>query len=223
MIDEQRTVPARPTEEMIAAGVEAYDGLCVSGLPASAAETMVRRVFEAVVAAAPSADLAQELRGALAAWSEGDDAAWERVRKKLRDVADDFTADLEFTAKDNLAPSLSAWVEEMTKRAVDAILRGNEAELRRYLGCERSGWTGRSDSPEYGRKREPHEWHPVIHGRLFEHDPVKLRREIVDANRDLITDERVKDLEDQVKALVAQVNQREVEIERLREQLRGYR
>jgi len=221
MTDEQRTVPARPTEEMVAAGVEAYHALCVSGLPASAAETMVRTVFEAAIAAAPPADLAQELRGALTGWLGGD--AIEKFQKKLRDLSDDFVADLEFTAKDQLAPSLSAWVEELAKRAVDSILRGNEAEMRRYLGCDRGGWTGRSDSPEYGRKREPHEWHPVIHGRLFEHDPVKLRHEIVAANRDLITDERVKDLEDQVTALVARVNQKQAEIERLRDEMRQYR
>jgi len=221
MTDEQRTVPLRPTDEMVAASVEAYEGLRVSGFPASASETVVRTIIEAAVTAAPPADLAQELRGALEGWLSGD--AIEKFQKKLRELSDDFTADLEFNAKDHLAPSLSAWVEELAKRAVDAILRGNEAELRRYLGCEVAGWTGRSDSPEYGRKRAAHEWHPVIHGRLFEHDPVKLRHEIVAAHRDLITDERVKDLEDQVRALVAQVNQRGAEVERLRDQLRQYR
>lgn len=51
------------------------------------------------------------------------------------------------------------------------------------------------------------EWHPVIHGTLFEAGAIELRHKIVDTHKDLIASERILDLEDQVKCLTAKVNQ----------------
>jgi len=42
--------------------------------------------------------------------------------------------------------------------------------------------------------------------KLHEWAFIDLRRQIVDAHRDLLVNERIRDLEDQVKSLVAQVN-----------------
>lgn len=137
----------------------------------------------------------------------------EAVTKAVRNIADDIENDLMYRVQDCLAENLTHWVMQMAERAVEAMLAGNESEMRRWLSCDKRGpdgqyigWTGRSDADYYGRKREAHEWHPVIHGRLFEQGAVELRKKIADANRDLIANERIIDLEDQVKSLVAQVN-----------------
>ena len=136
----------------------------------------------------------------------------ERVDKGLHDLTCDISEMIEWAVKEDLARNLAWWVHDMAKKSVEAILRGSDDELRRYLSCERraedgtyTGWTGRSDWVGPYREREPHEHHPVIHGHLFENSAVSLRRQVVDAHPDLLKDERVRDLEDQVTSLVAQV------------------
>ena len=142
----------------------------------------------------------------------------ERIKKctsKLRDQLIEEAEAFEYDIKDRMAYDLVAYVTDMAKKTVESILEGNDDQMRRYLGCERGAWTGRSDACVWGRKREIDEWHPVIHGTLFEQGSIRLRRDIVAAHRDLITDERIKDLEDQVASLVAQVNEKQARIDRL--------
>lgn len=145
------------------------------------------------------------------------DEAWKHIQKQVDSIKYDIESDLEYRIREDLAPNLARFVEDMAKKTVTAILEGNEDQMRRYLGCEHGAWTGRSDSPEYGRKRAPEEWHPVIHGKLFETGAVALRHGIVAAHADLIANERIKDLEDQVMSLVAQVNKEKEKFERFRE------
>lgn len=182
----------------------------------------IRDLLTTVVAAVNGdTALSDQLRSALSAGV--DDATLKSYRKKLDDLITGFEEDMEWRMKDELAGRLTDYVEQMARKTVEAILSGNQREMERYLGCERGKWTGRSDSPEYGRKREPHEWHPVIHGRLFETGAVALRAQIVEAHRELITDQCILDREDQVKSLVAQVNRKDAEIERLRAEMRDLR
>lgn len=139
----------------------------------------------------------------------------ESLKKKVREITDQIESDLDWAIKDDLAPNLSAWVCDLAGRAVESLLAGNEAMMRRYLACEKDGrWTGRNEdrfTPEPIERT-----HQVIHGVLFEQGFIKLRRDIVDAHRDLLVSERVLDLEDQVASLVAQVNKANVTIEDLR-------
>lgn len=142
------------------------------------------------------------------------------IDKRVEEITVSVSDGLESAIKDSLAVNLSWWVHQMAKYAIDAILKGNEGEMRRYLSCEKrekdgsyAGWTGRSDYDYWGRKREDHEWHPVIHGKLHEQGAVALRKLIVDAHPDLLKNERILDLEDQVKSLVAQVNKANAEKE----------
>ena len=102
----------------------------------------------------------------------------------------------------------------MAGRAVEALLAGNESEMIRWLSCDTRGYTGRSDG--YG-ERSIERQHPVIHGKLFEPGCVLLRKQIAQAHRDLITSERIKDLEDQVASLVAQNNALEKDLESWRD------
>lgn len=143
------------------------------------------------------------------------------LKKTVADILYDVESDIDYRLRDTLAPNLTDFVVDMAEKTVEAILKGDEAQMRRYLGCERGHWTGRSDSPALGfRVKDMDEWHPVIHGKLFDRGAMTLRREIVAAHRDLIASERILDLEDQVASLIAQVNKLTAEKERLGEQLR---
>lgn len=155
----------------------------------------------------------------------GDDAM-KAVKKQTNHILYDIQGDLEYRLKDELAPLLVGWVADMAAQAVNALLEGNEDQMRRYLSCDKRGsdgayicYTGRSDSPYWTRK--DYEGHPVIHGKLFEQGGVALRKKIVDAHRELLVNERIIDLEDQVKSLVAQVNRANEEREKMWERLRN--
>jgi hypothetical protein len=124
-------------------------------------------------------DIAERLQASLAVGIS--DQAMKAVKKAVDDILYQIEGDIEYRMRDDLAPNLVAYVCEMAKRTVEAILQGNEDQMRRYLGCERGHWTGRSDSPEYGRKRTDDEWHPVIHGKLFETGAMELRKQIAEA------------------------------------------
>ena len=151
------------------------------------------------------------------------------VQKSIDDITYKLESDLTYAIQDNLAQNLAYWVADMAQKAVEQMLAGNEDQMRRYLGCEKRaesgeyiGWTGRSDYQGWGAKIEQHEWHPVIHGELFEQGAVALRKQIVDAHRDLLVNERIIDLEDQVKSLVAQVNKANAEKDQMWERVRAY-
>lgn len=155
-----------------------------------------------------------ELRDRLAAVLAAgiSDDAMKAISKKAEDIRCYIEDDVMYRLKDDLAPNLAAYAADMAQKAVEQILEGNEDQLRRYLSCEKRGddgqyigWTGRSEPPGY-YPRKIEEQHPVIHGKLFEQGAVALRKKIVDAHRDVLANERILDLEDQVKSLVAQIN-----------------
>lgn len=160
-------------------------------------------------------DITDEDRDALAA-AFRDAVTDERIapiNKKARALADDIAESIEYSVRDYLATNLAYHVKEMAGRAVQAMLDGNADEMERWLNCD-SRHTGRGDDPTRDQ-------HPVIHGKLFEPGAIRLRRRLVEAHRDLITDQRVLDLEDQVRSLVAQVNKANVEKERILERARA--
>lgn len=156
------------------------------------------------------------------------DEAMEGFKKTINNLSAEFEDSLLWSLKDNLAYNLASWVADMAQRAVEQMLAGNDDQMRRYLSCDKRGedgqyigWTGRSDGQVWGRKREDHEQHPVIHGKLFEQGAVLLRKQVASANEALVRDERILDLEDQVKSVVAQLNNANAELERLRDRLRA--
>ena len=156
------------------------------------------------------AALASHATGSIEAGISAD--AMKAINKQVEHIRCDIEDDVMYRLKDELAPSLVAWVVDMAKRTVEQILEGNEDQMRRYLSCEKRGddneyygWTGRHN-PKGWAERDIVDKHPIIHGTLFEQGAVALRSKIVDAHADLIKNERILDLEDQVKSLVAQVN-----------------
>lgn len=149
------------------------------------------------------------------------DDAMKNVKKACEEIVSQVEDDLMWRIKDDLAPNLTSWVADMAQRAVEQMLAGNDDQMRRYLSCDKRGpdgqyigWTGRSDG--YGNPS-----HSVIHGRLFEQGALELRKKVAQANEALIRDERIRDLEDQVKSLVEQVNKANAEKEEMWQRLRN--
>ncbi len=134
-----------------------------------------------------------------------------RVKKKFDDIMYDIESDIEFGLKERLATHLADFICSSAESAIRSLLEGNDTRMRSYLSAQDGQYTGR------GRD------HPVIHGELFETGPILLRKRIVDAHADLLKNERILDLEDQVRSLVEQVTKAESRIESLNEELRRYR
>jgi hypothetical protein len=153
-----------------------------------------------------------DLRGKLTKLLESGfrDEALAAAKKQITNLCCDLEMDLEYSIKSDLAYNLAGWVNRMAEDAVRAILNGDEELMRSNLSCCEYSYTGRD--------RE----HPVIHGKLFETGAIELRKKIVDAYPELLKNERILDLEDQVKNLVSQVNKAEREKNSMWERLRGY-
>lgn len=140
------------------------------------------------------------------------DADMAKLEKQTREIADEIASTVEYNIKENLADWLADHVSSTASAVVEAILAGNEHELRRRLSLK-------PDAYYDGRDFKP--WFSTS-SRLYESGPVELRRKIVEAHRDLITDERIADLEAQLKGLVEKYYKMEhSELPQLREQLRA--
>lgn len=148
------------------------------------------------------------------------DEAIKAIKKAADDIVQRIQDDVEWRVKDEMAGELSWYVADMASRAVTALLDGNWQMMRRYLNCEQGGWNGRSDGASFAPKHAERQ-HPVIHGNLFEAECIALRRKIAEAHRDLLASERILDLEDQVKSLVAQVAKLDREKKELFKRLRA--
>jgi hypothetical protein len=128
------------------------------------------------------------------------DHTMEKVKKQYRELCDEMEISLWEGIRASIAYNLASYSEQQAKRAIEAILKGDEEQLRVALSCREGGYTGRD-----GR-------HEVIHGRMFEAGAIALRKQIVEAHAELLKTERVLDLEDQVRSLVAQVNKLEARL-----------
>lgn len=136
-----------------------------------------------------------------------DDKAIASLKKALSDIYDDaIFPQLEYSLGEDIASNLSASVQRRAFDAVQALLVGNEAEMLRHLGIT-PYWDGRkSDHIQ------------IIHGQLFETEGIRLRREIVTKHAGLIANERIKDLEAQLAALLEINRRQEVRIAKLLEE-----
>lgn len=140
------------------------------------------------------------------------DADMKKLEKQTRDIADEIASTVEYDIKENLAGWLADHVSAAASAIIEAILAGNEHEARRRLSLK-------PDAYYDGRDFKP--WFNTS-SRLHESGPVELRRKIVEAHRDLITDARIADLEAQLKGLVEKYYKMEhAEMPRLREELRA--
>ena len=130
--------------------------------------------------------------------------AEKHLKKKCQDITDDIYGYIEYQLKDDLTANLASLVQQMVDKAITALLNGDEELMRQYLACQEYGYTGRQDMERF----------IVIHGILQEHEPLVLRRKLVDRYADILKTERILDLEAQVAALVTEVNRQKAEIKR---------
>ena len=171
-------------------------------------------------------DIAEALRASLAAGLS--DEAVKALTKKVEDITCFIEDDIMYRLKDDMAPNLVSFVEDMARKTVECLLEGNADQMRRYLSCEKRaddgqyiGWRRRFNPGAWGARQLVVDQHPIIHGELFEQGCVRLRRDIVNAHADLLKNERILDLEDQVRSLVEQVNKANREREGMLDRLRG--
>lgn len=126
------------------------------------------------------------------------------VKGQLSKAMDEALEGFEYSIKTDLAYNLARMTERQAEEAIKAMFEGNEDQMRQHLSCQAGRYTGRDTN------------HSVIHGRLFETGALELRKKVVDAFPELLKNERILDLEDQVKSLVSQVRTLEAKNEDLR-------
>ena len=137
-----------------------------------------------------------------------DDERYNSVKKLVEKVATELEDTILWSVRDNMADNLAHTVETCAERAIEAVLKGDEDQFRRWLYADMRGYTGRERAGE------------VIHGKLFESSAIQLRRELVDAYPEVLKTERIKDLEAQVAALVETNRKQQAEMDRLWERVR---
>jgi hypothetical protein len=129
----------------------------------------------------------------------------KKMREQAKTIFISAEEDFEYWIKQDLGYNIAYFVQQMAEDAVNAMLHGDDEQMRKHLRCD--GYTGRE-----GR-------HEVIHGKLFETGAIELRKKIVEAHAPLIKDERILDLEAQVASFVKQLIAADKEKELLRSQL----
>lgn len=156
------------------------------------------------------ADFVDELRRKLAsALAEGvTEETIAKAKKQLENLCYGVIEDVGWKLKDDLAENLAWQVHQWTRRAIEAMLDGNEDLFRRYLHAEKDGFTGRGKG------------HVGADGKPFEYGCTVWRRKLVDAFPEILKNERILDLEDQVKRQAEHIQNLQQQNEQLRERLR---
>ena len=136
-------------------------------------------------------------------------------KAKMNDFVEEIYRAVEDSFVDNLAINVDDRIRQRADYIIEHLLKGNLEMMKRYLNTE--GFNGRSDhNSVINIDRTPGAFHPIIHGDLHENHMLELRKKIVEANAELIKEQRILDLEDQNKALLEHVNRVERDNERLK-------
>lgn len=144
-----------------------------------------------------------------------EDPRWKQVQKLLKDAATEFEDTLLWRLREDMPSQLASVARQAAERMIESVLAGDEKELRRWLNCDSGAYTGRAGEGYYAHSQA--EAHPMIHGKLFEQGAVLLRKQIVEAHADLLKNERILDLEDQLRSVTLQYQKLHAERERDRE------
>ncbi len=132
-------------------------------------------------------------------------------RKKLKGEIEQII-DGEFDRlEDHAGIFLSETATDRAQRFLERVLEGDEDAIASLIGDHHG-----SRYHEIGyEKGKP--WASVIHGTIFETTAMRLRRQIVEANVDLLSNARIKDLESVVDGLQRQIAKLESDLERSRQ------
>lgn len=123
----------------------------------------------------------------------------KQLEKMLCDVAYSLWSDVELQLCEDVAFNLSGTAQRMAERFVTAVLEGDEKAAKQAFTLG-----------QYYTGREYLGIPPM--GDFFESEVIAMRRKLVEAHRDLLSNARIEDLEAQLKG-------RDAEIDRLKTKL----
>ena len=123
---------------------------------------------------------------------------WEGRKKLLQDEITEIVNNEYQTLEDYAATSICEMAKERASKFIERLLQGDEDAARVLFEKESESY--RSTGLDEGKP-----WASLIHGTIFETNGMKLRREIVEANKDIIQCARIKDLESTVEGLRLQI------------------
>ena len=132
------------------------------------------------------------------------------IKKEVEQIVDTEFDRLEEYASEYLSENAARRAGEFLER----VLKGDDDAAMALLGDKHGGNRYRSCGYDKGKP-----WANIIHGKLFLSGGMELRRKIVEANVDLLRNERIADLESIVDGLTQQVREVSAELERCRERL----
>jgi len=134
----------------------------------------------------------------------------KKLAQELADIVDD-----EFTRLQEYANSyISDLAAQRAEDFLEKVFQGDADAVMALLGDRTGGGRIRLGGCDAGTP-----WASLIHGKLFETNVVKLRRQLVETHADLITSERIADLEATVEGLSQQIRKLEYDNEELRRRL----
>jgi hypothetical protein len=129
-------------------------------------------------------------------------------KKQIKGVIEELIND-EFDRLQEYANEyISHVAADRAEKFLERVLKGDEEAAKQLIG---DGGRYRSSGYDQGKP-----WASLIHGRLFETDGIKLRRQVAEAHADLIRNERIADLESIVEGLSNQIREIERDLERCR-------
>ncbi len=103
---------------------------------------------------------------------------------------------------------LSETAADRAARFLERVLNGDEDAITSLIGADH-GSRYHVIGYESGKP-----WASVIHGRIFETNAMTLRRRIVEAHAELLSNERIKDLESVVDGLQQQIAKLQTDLDR---------
>lgn len=122
------------------------------------------------------------------------DEALQNLQSRISDAMVAAEENILYNLKANLAYDLAYHVQREAEYVIEAILNGDVKEFERHLHCQEGYYTGRGSVTN------------VIHFKLFETGCLELRKRLVNAHPELLKEQRILDLEEQVRSLVDQNN-----------------
>jgi|SRR5210317_385612 hypothetical protein len=122
----------------------------------------------------------------------------EQIKSEIEQLVDDEFERLGDYAVNFITETAASRAEKFLSK----VLGGDENAVRALLDSTDDSSRYRSSGSDAG---EP--WAKSYHGSIFETDAIRTRRKIVEAHKDLIESERIKDLESIVEGLRKQVTE----------------
>ncbi len=120
----------------------------------------------------------------------------EAVKREVEQIIDSEFDRLQEFANDYISNVAAGRAEQFMER----VLKGDKDAAMALLGDKTGGSRVRNCGCETGKP-----WASLIHGSLFETNGIKLRRLVAEANADLLSSERIADLDSIVEGLSQQI------------------